>query len=190
LLQLKNGELPHLIISDLNMPHMSGFEFLSILRRRFPQIPVLASSGAYHSGDLVPGGIIADAFHVKNESSPAKLLEMVAALLEMSAERVLERHRGSAPVWIPKNGKDSKGIPFVVITCPDCLRSFPLSVVQANLQEVQETDCLFCSNNVKYVVDFSRDVVSPRRKSSPAMTTAASCSSGVGVTQLPDSETR
>lgn len=45
LLQLKNSELPNLIVSDLNMPHMSGFELLSVVRRRFPHIPVIASSG-------------------------------------------------------------------------------------------------------------------------------------------------
>jgi CheY-like chemotaxis protein len=42
LLQLKTPNLPDLIISDLNMPHMSGFELLSVLRRRFPQISVIA----------------------------------------------------------------------------------------------------------------------------------------------------
>jgi CheY-like chemotaxis protein len=31
------------IISDLNMPQMSGFEFLSVVRRRFPEIVVIAS---------------------------------------------------------------------------------------------------------------------------------------------------
>jgi CheY-like chemotaxis protein len=44
------------IISDLNMPRMSGFEFLSVVRRRFPEVPVIAVSGAYQSGDSVPGG--------------------------------------------------------------------------------------------------------------------------------------
>jgi CheY-like chemotaxis protein len=35
LLKLKEV-VPEVIISDLNMPKMSGFEFLSVVRRRFP----------------------------------------------------------------------------------------------------------------------------------------------------------
>src|SRR5678816_91696 len=46
LLQMR-GRVPKLVISDLNMPRMSGFEFLSVVRRRFPEIPVIAISGAY-----------------------------------------------------------------------------------------------------------------------------------------------
>jgi CheY-like chemotaxis protein len=61
LLRMKTT-LPDLIISDLNMPHMSGFEFLSVVRRRFPQVLVLAMSGAYETGECVPGGVIADAY--------------------------------------------------------------------------------------------------------------------------------
>jgi CheY-like chemotaxis protein len=45
LLQLKKS-LPAIVISDLNMPEMSGFEFLSVVRRRFPEISVIAMSGA------------------------------------------------------------------------------------------------------------------------------------------------
>jgi CheY-like chemotaxis protein len=62
LLQLRSMT-PDVIISDLNMPQMSGFEFLSVLRRRFPEVLVIAVSGAYGSGDCVPGGVIADAFY-------------------------------------------------------------------------------------------------------------------------------
>jgi CheY-like chemotaxis protein len=65
--QLKKS-LPAVVISDLNMPQMSGFEFLSVVRRRFPHISVIAMSGAYPSGDAVPGGVIADAFHSKGRS--------------------------------------------------------------------------------------------------------------------------
>src|ERR1700751_5734042 len=41
------GALPDLILTDLKMPNMSGFEFLSVVRRRFPQIPTIAISGEF-----------------------------------------------------------------------------------------------------------------------------------------------
>src|SRR5579859_2405295 len=161
LLQLKRT-LPCILISDLNMPQMSGFELLSVVRRRFPKISTIAMSGAYHSGDAVPGGVIADAFYSKGNSNPGKLLQMVAELIRTSAERAVDHERESAPVWIPRNGKDSSGIPYIVLTCTECLRSFPLSVATEHLQKIQETPCLFCHNTVRYVIDFSLSVASPR----------------------------
>jgi len=73
----------------------------------------------------------------------------------------LNHHQQSAPVWIPRNGKDSHGVPFIVLTCTECLRSFPLSVVREDLQEIEETPCLFCRTPVRYIIDFSLSVVSP-----------------------------
>jgi CheY-like chemotaxis protein len=55
---------PDLIISDLRMPHMSGFEFLAVVRNRFPQIPTIALSGEYVT-DNVPDGLLADTFFQK-----------------------------------------------------------------------------------------------------------------------------
>jgi CheY-like chemotaxis protein len=169
LLQLKR-RIPAIVISDLNMPQMSGFEFLSVVRRRFPQISVIAMSSAYDSGDAVPGGVIADAFYSKGQSSPEALLQMVADLIRTSAVQAVAHERESAPVWIPRNGKDSHGIPYVVLTCPDCLRSFPLSVVTEDLQEIQETPCLFCPNTVRYIIDFSLAIASPRPEVKAAAT--------------------
>src|SRR6185437_3610873 len=100
LLQLKR-RLPAIVLSDLNMPQMSGFEFLSVVRRRFPSISVIAMSGAYHSGDAVPGGVIADAFYGKGQSSPEALLHIVADLIRTSAAHAVDHERESAPVWIP-----------------------------------------------------------------------------------------
>jgi len=159
LLQIKRS-LPDVIISDLNMPQMSGFEFLSVVRRRFPQIPVVAMSGAY-GGDGVPGGIIADAFYAKGRSHPETLFRTVADLIQTSATRALSHRTESAPVWIPRNGKDSHGVPYIVLTCTECLRSFPLNVTEQINPEVQETHCLFCPNVVRYIIDFSYSVASP-----------------------------
>jgi len=150
------------IISDLNMPKMSGFEFLSVVRRRFPKISVIASSGAYGSR-VVPTGVLADAFYAKGHDHPETLLSIVAALIRTSAEQARTHQDGSAPVWIPRNGKDSNGIPYIVITCTECLRSFPLNVTKEENPEVLETQCLFCSNPVKYIIDFSLSVSSPRK---------------------------
>jgi CheY-like chemotaxis protein len=161
LLQLKTLE-PDVIISDLNMPQMSGFEFLSVLRRRFPAISVIAVSGAYESGDCVPGGVIADAFYAKGRHRPEELLRTIAELISSKEMREVNHQRQSAPVWIPRNGKDSKGVPFIVLTCTQCLRSFPLSVLREDVQEIQETPCLFCTNPVRYIIDFSLAVSSPK----------------------------
>ena len=160
LLQLRRA-VPDVIISDLNMPQMSGFEFLSVVRRRFSEIPVVAMSGAYESGDHVPGGVIADAFYAKG-NHPEDLLRTVAELIRTTAARAINHHRQSAPVWIPRNGKDSKGVPYIVLTCTECLRSFPLSVLREDVQEIQETPCLFCANPLRYVIDFSASVSSPK----------------------------
>lgn len=172
LLQLRRMQ-PDLIISDLNMPEMSGFEFLSVVRRRFPQIPVVAMSGAYQGGKTVPSGVIADGFYAKGSSRPEELYSTVADLIRTSAERAHAHRREPAPVWIPRNGKDSSGIPYIVLTCTECLRSFPLSVTGEELQSVQETECLFCPSKVRYVVDFSRTVTSPPKRPVSATTVSA-----------------
>jgi CheY-like chemotaxis protein len=160
LLQLKRS-LPTILVSDLNMPQMSGFELLSVVRRRFPEISVIAMSGAYESGDAVPGGVIADAFYAKGNGDPQTLLHTVAEMIRTSAAHAKDHERESALVWIPRNGKDSHGIPYVVLTCTDCLRSFPLRVMTEDFQKIQETPCLFCPNTVRYIIDFSLSIASP-----------------------------
>ena len=69
-------ETPDLLLSDLNMPGLSGFELLSVVRRRFPAVQVIAMSGSYF-GDSVPPGVFADAFYEKGRGV-GSLVQIVA----------------------------------------------------------------------------------------------------------------
>ncbi len=163
LLQLAQ-RVPDVIISDLNMPYMSGFEFLSVVRRRYPQISVVALSGAFSiSETAVPTGVIADFFYAKGHHTPERLLSAIAQLINTSVYRASDHLKQSAPVWIPRNGRDSTGKPYFVLTCTNCLRSFPKNVPERVDAREQKTPCIYCSTELSYILDFSRSVASPLR---------------------------
>ena len=84
-LQHLNISVPELIISDLYMPLMSGFDLLPIVRNRFPHISIIATSGAF-AGDQVPAGVTADLFYPKG-SSMKLLLGMISNLLDETRTR-------------------------------------------------------------------------------------------------------
>jgi DNA-binding NtrC family response regulator len=77
-LQLLKDTPLHLVISDLAMPRMSGFELISAIRRRFPKMPVIAMSGTY-TADQIPRTV--DAFYAKGRHTPDLLASMVEGLL-------------------------------------------------------------------------------------------------------------
>ncbi|HKW17442.1 MAG TPA: response regulator [Terriglobales bacterium] len=148
-LAMMKQALPDIIICDLNLPKMSGFELLSIIRRRFPQIPVIAMSGAY-AGPELPMGVIADAYLQKGgDHSPEELVLNIRDLLEKAPFRASVVKGPNAPVWIPLDGKQ-----YFVLTCPDCLRSFSLPT-PGNLDDKVKrlARCEFCDAEVTYVLD-------------------------------------
>lgn len=139
-------EVPDIILSDLNMPGMSGFEFLSVIRRRFPAILVIAMSGAF-TGDDIPDGVIADAFYEKG-TYLGSLLQMLEGM--GSPERT-SRPRPSAPIWIASNGHDPAGEAYVMISCPECLRTFP-QVLETAAHPVLRTTCIHCQGVIHYAI--------------------------------------
>jgi CheY-like chemotaxis protein len=147
-LQEIRREVPEILISDLNMPRMSGFEFLSVVRRRFPSIRVVAMSGEF-AGDDLPDGIAADAFYEKG-SPFGKLLLTIEALSE-SDLLDLDEKRERVPIWIEWNGShDPKGTE-VMMTCPECLRNFP-QVIRPGSGPMAETECVHCRSTIHYAI--------------------------------------
>lgn len=142
------GAAPDVIVSDLRMPNMSGFELLSVVRRRFPHIPVIAISGEFN-GDS-PEGLIADAFFTKGQHSPEELFRKIAELIEQSPLRPNLAKPDRAPVWIPRSDTG-----YFVVTCTECLRSFSVPDEETDdSSEVRSTTCTFCGTTVRYLADF------------------------------------
>ena len=95
LVEIRN-QMPDIILSDLNMPGMSGFELLSVVRRSYPSIQVIAMSGTF-SGEEASSGIAADAFYQKG-CGAGSLLKIIRALPRL--DRISpDRPAASAPVW-------------------------------------------------------------------------------------------
>src|SRR5580704_13498613 len=65
-LSLLNRTVPDLIVTDINMPQMSGLELISHVLSRYPSISIVAMSGDFQ-GDAVPAGLIADRFYPKGQ---------------------------------------------------------------------------------------------------------------------------
>jgi len=141
-------EMPDILITDLNMPGMSGFELLSVIWRRFPSIQKIAMSGAY-SGNVVPSGVAADAFFPKG-SSTSELLKIIVALPQREPHAAQPCSAG-APLRIDRHGHNCSSETCVTIACPHCLRPFSQSI-GATSGFALETFCIHCGDSIQYTL--------------------------------------
>lgn len=137
---------PDAIISDLRMPNMSGFEFLAIVRRRFPHIPVIAISGEYVTEGMPPG-LLMDAFFQKGGYTQDELFATIRHLVSESPIRPHLAKCEKAPLWIPRRDAG-----YIVAVCTECLRSFPVDD-ESTGSEVRDAECPSCGTVVKYMAD-------------------------------------
>ena len=148
-------EVPDILLSDLNMPEMSGFELLSVIRRRFPAIYVIAMSGMFTESQF-PSGVTADAYYQKG-GGVADLVKMV----ETRALPMREHRDTPEPIWIPRNGHDASGGEFVTIVCPECFRTFPQAIT-GTPSPILDTNCVFCGGWILYAIVEPRSLEFPQ----------------------------
>lgn len=123
---------------------MNGFEFLSVVRKRFPHIPVIAISGEF-SGVDVPDSVLADAFFEKGQYSPKELFQKLISLLEEVPSRPRGGRAPKPAIWVPVDRKAN----YIAVTCYSCLRTFPVS--SGGIQEgVNTAKCDFCESDISF----------------------------------------
>lgn len=132
---------PDLVITDLRMPNMNGFELLSVIRTRYPEIPTIAISGEFLAVDFQEGPL-ADAFFQKGNYALPDFLNRIADLLSTPRRR---KAHPQAPVWTPTHDAP------LMLTCTACLRSFPIDLCEGDAPP-QRTPCIFCGADLEVQV--------------------------------------
>jgi CheY-like chemotaxis protein len=145
-LQSLCGPLPELLITDLRMPKMSGFELLAVVRRRFPQIPTVAISGEYLTTS-VHEALLADAFLQKGHYSVDEYLNKIKDLLGKAPARPFPGTQMIQAIWVPIHGAGE-----ILVTCPQCLRSFEINARDLGVG-VHQAACSFCRATFDFNVD-------------------------------------
>ena len=148
-LEEMNKLIPDILLSDLNMPGMSGYELLRVVRRRFPATRVIAMSGAF-SGNEVPLGVVADAFFQKG-SNPNSLLTILTSLPE--PDRIAQQPAAAAPapVWVSRYERKADGEGFALNECSECLGTFP-KFLNGEINPASEMDCLYCGIPIRHAI--------------------------------------
>lgn len=137
--------LPDVIISDLHMPRMSGFELLTIVRQRFPRIAIVAMSGGFVPDENLTV-IMADAFWQKGQPIKTLFQEIKRVLAAVPARP--ERERSDAePLLVQRSN-----VGHLIVTCPKCLRASKLEAAGLN-GGVHETVCSSCRTVVQFEIN-------------------------------------
>jgi CheY-like chemotaxis protein len=138
--------LPKVIISDIQMPRMSGIEFISVVRQRFPTIPVIILSGS------IPRELPADIEPVRCfEKSAQQIPQLLQAVHDLARETP-DHARVPQVVSIPVRTQPG-GAGYFVLTCTDCLRLFQVASTPGNKAVEQTAICVHCEARVPFLIE-------------------------------------
>ena len=138
--------LPDLIISDLNMPRMSGIELLEVVRKRFPQIPVIVISAV--AADEMPEEVVADAYYHKNGFGFEQLLQTISDLTRKPPLRTAPPHIDNKPVPARWDGNGHYDV-----ECPDCMRSTVVPRGPRFTRGEHITTCIHCCGLIQLLIN-------------------------------------
>ena len=163
-------DMPDVVLSDLYMLGMSGFELLSVIRRRFPAVRVTAMSSAFSGGDI-PAGVAADSFYQKATSIPT-LLRILEGPGRLQDVRSSTENSMSTPIWIATHSPGAKGLDQIMVPCHECLRIFAhVPVKSATL--IREAVCAYCLTPVHFAMVDTVDPGPPKALVLQAMAPAS-----------------
>jgi CheY-like chemotaxis protein len=140
--------LPNVIITDIQMPRMSGLEFIGVVRRRFPPIPVIALSGSMPSE--FPEEAKPDCYLEKNIQRFPDLLHVVKDLARKTPDHVDLPQVVTTPV---RTRHAFAG--YFMLTCTDCLRTFRATSTTENKVVEGTAVCTHCGALVPFLIESS-----------------------------------
>ncbi len=146
-IQILRETQPDVILSDLNMPGMSGFELFSVVRRRFPEIALVAISGDYVV-EVKSNSHLMCAYFQKGQYSPEELAQTVRRVHRAARLRARHKIGEQVPLRIP-NVEDGASL----LTCPECLRAFRVDEAPVADFLINFEPCPYCACEVPYVVE-------------------------------------
>lgn len=141
---LKNTR-PHVMISDLRMPDMDGYELLRLVRRFFPAMGTIVVSAL--EGIEAPGSDVADAVFTKGDYSVPDLLECVSDLAGRYPLRQPSVKTAVSPSWIPQD--DGRNF---WAACNECLTCFSLPLSQLGYSGMHRAYCPSCGQKIRFVM--------------------------------------
>jgi CheY-like chemotaxis protein len=140
---LKNTR-PHVMISDLRMPDMDGYELLRMARRFFPAMGTIVVSAL--EGE-VPGRDTADAVFAKGGYSVPELLECVSGLAGLYPILRPSLKTTVSPSWVPQN--DGRNF---WAACNECLTCFSLPLSQVGYSGMHRAYCPSCGQKIRFMM--------------------------------------
>jgi CheY-like chemotaxis protein len=139
-------EVPKVIISDLQMPRMSEVEFISVVRRRFPSIPVVVLSGSIPNE--VPAEAQPDAWFEKDALEIPKLLPALHDLVRRTPDFANFPQVVSTPLRIRPGFAG-----YFILTCTECLRTFRATSTPENKRVDRTAICTYCEARVPFLIE-------------------------------------